>query len=93
MNAEGAVTIAEILPESKKLRKLNISQNDVGLAGIMALNLALKMNSTLVFLDVNIDVWGDLSFSSCWCPNSHPFFFFFSFLFFFFLFSSPGSEP
>lgn len=56
MNAEGAIAIAEILPENKKMRKLNIGQNDVGLAGMMALSLAMKMNTTLVSLDVHIDV-------------------------------------
>lgn len=49
----GAVVLAEFLAESRILRTLDVRQNLVLTGGLMALALALKLNRTLVHLDLD----------------------------------------
>jgi len=55
MDSIGAVAMAEVLPENRRLRRLNLANNSVGLAGLMALNLAMKMNNSLISIELHID--------------------------------------
>ena len=48
----GAIAMAEILAENKNLRQLDLRDNDIRVAGLMALSLAHKMNHRLTQLDV-----------------------------------------
>ena len=48
----GAIAMAEILAENKNLRQLDLRENDIRVAGLMALSLAHKMNHRLTQLDV-----------------------------------------
>jgi hypothetical protein len=51
------VALAECLPENTALTRLDLSRNpDIDLAGFMALLSGLRLNSTLVFLDLSIPV-------------------------------------
>jgi protein phosphatase 1 regulatory subunit 37 len=55
LNSEGAICLAEFLPEVKSLIHLDLTENfDVDIAGVLALSVAVKMNRTLRCLDLNI---------------------------------------
>ncbi|KAJ1649301.1 hypothetical protein IWQ61_009569 [Dispira simplex] len=55
MTDESAIVIAERLSDVRHLAHLNLSQNEgVGLAGVMALAASVKMNQSLVCLEVSI---------------------------------------
>ena len=47
----GAIALAEILAENKYITHLDVKDNDVRVAGLMALQLAHRMNHTLLFLE------------------------------------------
>lgn len=49
----GAVTLAEILAESRQIQRLDVRQNQVLAGGLMALSLALKINRSLIRLDLD----------------------------------------
>lgn len=49
----GAVTLAEILAESPQIQRLDVRQNQVLAGGLMALSLALKINCSLIRLDLD----------------------------------------
>lgn len=49
----GAVTLAEILAESPQIQRLDVRQNQVLAGGLMALSLALKINRSLIRLDLD----------------------------------------
>lgn len=49
----GAVVLAEFLAESRILQTLDVRRNLVLTGGLMALALALKLNRTLVHLDLD----------------------------------------
>jgi len=49
----GAVTLAEILAESRHIQRLDVRQNQVLAGGLMALSLALKINRSLIRLDLD----------------------------------------
>ncbi|KAM6912181.1 protein phosphatase 1 regulatory subunit 37 [Xenentodon cancila] len=53
ITCEGAVALAEFLAESRYLRKLDLRQNQVKVGGLMALSLALRINRSLVSLEVD----------------------------------------
>ena len=54
---EGAIALAEFLPEAKSLIHLDLTENfDIDIAGVMALAVSLKMNKSLRCLDINIPV-------------------------------------
>lgn len=54
MTSSGAIALAEFLPESASLLHLDLTNNNLDLAGIMALSGGLKANHTMRCLDVNI---------------------------------------
>ncbi|XP_058255273.1 protein phosphatase 1 regulatory subunit 37-like [Hemibagrus wyckioides] len=51
--APGAVVLAEFIAESRFLQTLDVRQNLVLTGGLMAFALALKLNHTLVHLDLD----------------------------------------
>ncbi|RKP27665.1 hypothetical protein SYNPS1DRAFT_26693 [Syncephalis pseudoplumigaleata] len=56
MRSEGAIALAEFLPETQTLRRLDLSDNpDIDIAGVMALSVSVRMNKSLQYLDVNPD--------------------------------------
>lgn len=55
LRSEGAVTIAELLPETKTLRHLDLTQNALGVAGIMAICVSLRLNKSIHQLDLDAD--------------------------------------
>ncbi|RKP13376.1 hypothetical protein BJ684DRAFT_16214 [Piptocephalis cylindrospora] len=55
LDDEGAIGLAEFLPEARALHRLDLSLNpQVKLAGIMALTVSLRMNYHLTCLDVDV---------------------------------------
>ncbi|CAO3626929.1 unnamed protein product [Cunninghamella echinulata] len=55
ISTEGVIALAECLAENKILCKLDLSQNpDIDIAGLMALLSGVKLNSSLMFLDLNV---------------------------------------
>ncbi|XP_028251873.1 protein phosphatase 1 regulatory subunit 37 [Parambassis ranga] len=53
ITCEGAVALAEFLAESHQIQRLDLRQNEVKVGGLMALSLALRINRSLVGLDVD----------------------------------------
>ena len=54
MTSAGAIALAEFLPESKSLLHLDLTLNNLDIAGVMALSSGLKANHTMRCLDLNI---------------------------------------
>ncbi|CAG8531232.1 2422_t:CDS:10, partial [Paraglomus occultum] len=55
MSSEGAIALAELLPETTKLTHLDLTDNpNIGTAGIMALAASIKMNHSVCCLDIKI---------------------------------------
>lgn len=54
MTSAGAIALAEFLPESTSLLHLDLTSNNLDLAGVMALSGGLKANHTMRCLDLNI---------------------------------------
>ncbi|KAG1863171.1 hypothetical protein DFJ58DRAFT_715166 [Suillus subalutaceus] len=54
MTSQGAIALAEFLPESNSLLHLDLTDNNLDIAAIMALSSGLKANHTMRCLDVNI---------------------------------------
>jgi hypothetical protein len=54
MTSAGAIALAEFLPESNSLLHLDLTQNNLDLAGVMALSGGLKANFVMRCLDLNI---------------------------------------
>ncbi|CAG8747708.1 17442_t:CDS:2, partial [Acaulospora morrowiae] len=55
LGTEGAIAIAEYLPETNSLVHLDLTSNlDIDIAGIMALAVSIKMNHSIRILDVNV---------------------------------------
>lgn len=51
--AEGAVAVAEFIAESPRLIRLDLRENEIKTGGLMALSLALKVNTSLLRLDLD----------------------------------------
>ena len=49
--AAGAIALAEVLAENKHISHLDLRDNDVRVAGLMGLQLAHRMNHTLLNMD------------------------------------------
>lgn len=49
----GAVALAEFIAESRQIQRLDLRQNEVKVAGLMGLSLALRINRSLSSLDVD----------------------------------------
>lgn len=54
MSSAGAIALAEFLPESTSLLHLDLTSNNLDLAGVMALSGGLKANHVMRCLDLNI---------------------------------------
>ncbi|XP_041668175.1 protein phosphatase 1 regulatory subunit 37 [Cheilinus undulatus] len=54
ITCEGAVALAEFLAESHQIEQLDLRHNEVKVGGLMALSLALRINRSLMVLDVEI---------------------------------------
>ena len=54
MTSAGAIALAEFLPESTSLLHLDLTENKLDLAGVMALSQGLKSNHIMRCLDLNI---------------------------------------
>jgi len=51
----GAVALAEVIADSPRLLRLDMRENEIKTAGLMALALALKVNDTVTRLDMDRD--------------------------------------
>ena len=47
----GAIALAEVLAESRHITHVDLKENDLRVAGLMALQLAHRMNHTLLFME------------------------------------------
>ncbi|KAI9284031.1 hypothetical protein BC943DRAFT_326878 [Umbelopsis sp. AD052] len=55
LHSEDAIAIAECLPENNVLSRLDLSGNPaIGIAGLLALSVSVKMSTALTFLDIAI---------------------------------------
>lgn len=54
MTSAGAIALAEFLPESTSLLHLDLTMNELDIAGVMALSSGLKANHVMRCLDLNI---------------------------------------
>ncbi|KAF9306239.1 hypothetical protein BGZ74_007005 [Mortierella antarctica] len=55
LQSEGAIALAEFLPETRTLAQLDLTGNDlVDIAGVMALAVSIRMNKSLTCLDMNV---------------------------------------
>ncbi len=54
MTSAGAIALAEFLPESASLLHLDLTMNNLDLAGVMALSSGLKSNHVMRCMDLNI---------------------------------------
>ncbi|KAL1716168.1 hypothetical protein EV715DRAFT_255322 [Schizophyllum commune] len=54
MTSAGAIALAEFLPESSSLLHLDLTMNNLDIAGVMALSSGLKANHVMRCLDLNI---------------------------------------
>lgn len=64
LTSSGAIALAEFLPESTSLLHLDLTNNNLDLAGVMALNKGLKSNHVMRCLDLNIPP-ADEAFAKC----------------------------
>ncbi|XP_029973379.1 protein phosphatase 1 regulatory subunit 37-like [Salarias fasciatus] len=53
ITCEGAVALAEVLAESRHIQRLDLRRNEVKVGGLMALSLAMRINQSLVCLDLD----------------------------------------
>ena len=49
----GAVALAEILADSISLTRIDVRENHIHIAGLMAISLALKVNHSLIRIDLD----------------------------------------
>ncbi|KAG0005276.1 hypothetical protein BGZ79_005856 [Entomortierella chlamydospora] len=55
LQSEGAIVLAEFLPETRALAQLDLTGNElVDIAGVMALSASIRINSSLTCLDMNV---------------------------------------
>ena len=65
LTSAGAIALAEFLPESASLLHLDLTVNNIDLAGVMALSKGLKANHVMRCLDLNIPPDNDEFASIC----------------------------
>ncbi|TIB79236.1 hypothetical protein E3Q23_00342 [Wallemia mellicola] len=56
MQSEGAIALAEFLPEARTLLHIDLTENDLTMSGLLALSVAVKMNESLRCLDISIPI-------------------------------------
>lgn len=52
--SQGAVTLAEGFAENTSLLRIELRQNNLGVAGLMALSMALKLNTSIFKVMVDV---------------------------------------
>lgn len=52
----GAVALAEVLADSLSITRIDIRENNIQTAGLMAFSMALKVNHSLLRLDLDKDI-------------------------------------
>ncbi|WFD45372.1 hypothetical protein MPSI1_004054 [Malassezia psittaci] len=55
LTAEGAIALAECLPDAKHLLHLDLTNNDMGCVGLLALQLGATANTMIRCLDLSVD--------------------------------------
>ncbi|KND00313.1 uncharacterized protein SPPG_09213 [Spizellomyces punctatus DAOM BR117] len=52
LTSEGTIALAEALPLMPALQRLNLTHNPIDIAGVMALSVSLRMNQSIVSLEI-----------------------------------------
>ena len=60
MSVLGAVALAEFIADSPRLVRLDLRENSIKTAGLMALALSLKVNTTVTKLDLDKELKREL---------------------------------
>ncbi|KAJ2726029.1 hypothetical protein GGI07_000812 [Coemansia sp. Benny D115] len=61
MTSEGAIILAECLPELQSLERLDVSENPaIDMAGLMALSASIKLNKSLICVEITINTGDDV---------------------------------
>ncbi|KAJ1849011.1 hypothetical protein LPJ70_000720 [Coemansia sp. RSA 2708] len=61
MTSEGAIALAECLPELHALERLDVSENAaIDVAGLMALSASIKLNRSLICVEVTVNTGDDV---------------------------------
>ncbi|KAJ2340298.1 hypothetical protein GGH91_004214, partial [Coemansia sp. RSA 2671] len=56
MTSEGAISLAECLPELHSLERLDVSENPgIDVAGLMALSASIKLNKSLICVEITVN--------------------------------------
>lgn len=62
MACTGAVALAEYIAESRFLMHMDLRENEIKTAGLMALSLSLKVNQSVTQVDLDKDPKREVSF-------------------------------
>ncbi|KAJ2083181.1 hypothetical protein H4R24_001011 [Coemansia sp. RSA 988] len=61
MTSEGAIILAECLPEQQRLERLDVSENaGIDVAGLMALSASIKLNRSLICVEITVNTGDDV---------------------------------
>ncbi|KAI9500269.1 hypothetical protein GGI25_001137 [Coemansia spiralis] len=61
MTSEGAIMLAECLPELQCLERLDVSENPgIEVAGLMALSASVKLNKSLICVEISVNIGDDV---------------------------------
>ncbi|KAJ2826512.1 hypothetical protein IWW50_002325 [Coemansia erecta] len=61
MTSEGAIALAECLPELHSLERLDVSENPgIDVAGLMALSASIKLNRSLICVEITVNTGDDV---------------------------------
>ncbi|KAJ2145375.1 hypothetical protein IW136_001011 [Coemansia sp. RSA 678] len=61
MTSEGAIALAECLPDLHNLERLDVSENPgIDVAGLMALSASIKLNRSLICVEVTVNTGDDV---------------------------------
>ncbi|KAJ1814520.1 hypothetical protein LPJ75_002737 [Coemansia sp. RSA 2598] len=61
MTSEGAILLAECLPELQRLERLDVSENPaIDVAGLMALSASIKLNKSLICVEITVNTGDDV---------------------------------
>ncbi|KAJ2221956.1 hypothetical protein IWW45_008736 [Coemansia sp. RSA 485] len=61
MTSEGAIILAECLPELQRLERLDVSENPaIDVAGLMALSASIKLNKSLICVEITVNTGDDV---------------------------------
>ncbi|KAJ2452829.1 hypothetical protein EV183_002638 [Coemansia sp. RSA 2336] len=61
MTSEGAIALAECLPDLHNLERLDVSENPgIDVAGLMALSASIKLNKSLICVEITVNTGDDV---------------------------------